>query len=153
MATKKRAACGEGDPRLKVSDIACLSDSTSLIATQARRRSYEAQIQRTVFQHLRARAAPGVFAFHVPNGGYRKPIEAAIMKGLGVVAGVPDVIIIKHGMTFALELKAEGGRTTAKQLATIATMKAAGAITNIAESLDQALAWLESEGLLRGCVS
>ena len=33
-------------------------------------------IQRAVFDHLRARAARGVFAFHVPNGGYRKPIEA-----------------------------------------------------------------------------
>jgi hypothetical protein len=53
------------------------------------RRRQEAAIQRAVFQHLRARAAPGVFAFHVPNGGYRKPVEAAIMKGLGVVAGVP----------------------------------------------------------------
>src|SRR5262245_23567538 len=46
----------------------------------------EAAIQRAVFQHLRMRSAPGVFAFHPANGGYRKPIEAAIMKGLGVVA-------------------------------------------------------------------
>jgi hypothetical protein len=43
----------------------------------------EQLVQRAVFDHLRLRAAPGVFAFHVPNGGYRKPIEAAIMKGLG----------------------------------------------------------------------
>jgi hypothetical protein len=50
------------------------------------RRRPEDAIQRAVFQHLRARAAPGVFAFHVPNGGYRKPVEAAIMKGLGAVA-------------------------------------------------------------------
>ena len=49
-------------------------------------------IQRAIFQHLKARKAPGVFAFHVPNGGKRKSIEAAIMKGLGVTAGVPDVI-------------------------------------------------------------
>jgi hypothetical protein len=62
-----------------------------------RRRSPEATIQSAVFAHLRARGAPGLFAFHVPNGGYRKPIEAAILKGLGVVAGVPDVIAIHQG--------------------------------------------------------
>jgi hypothetical protein len=54
----------------------------------------EAAIQQAVFAHLRMRAAPGVVAFHVPNGGYRRPVEAARLKGLGVRAGVPDVIAI-----------------------------------------------------------
>ena len=84
------------------------------------RPSPEAQIQRAVFQHLRARGAPGVFAFHPANGGYRKPVEAAILKGLGVVAGVPDVIAIHNGRVFAMELKAPGGRATDKQLEAIA---------------------------------
>jgi len=52
-----------------------------------RRQQPEAQIQRAVIQHLRLRPAAGVFAFHVPNGGARRPIEAAILKGLGVTAG------------------------------------------------------------------
>jgi hypothetical protein len=111
----------------------------------------EAAIQRAVFAHLRARAAPGVF--HPANGGYRKPIEAAILKSLGVVAGVPDVIAIHQGRCFALELKAEGGRPTDKQLATIAAMEAAGAFTCIAEGLDRALAVLEGWNLLRGRAS
>jgi hypothetical protein len=118
-----------------------------------RRQRPEAQIQRAVFEHLRIRAAPGVFAFHVPNGGYRKPAEAAIMKGLGVVAGVPDVIAIHEGRVYGLELKAEGGRPTDKQLATAAAMEAAGAFTAIAEGLDRALACLEAWGLLRGRTS
>ena len=113
----------------------------------------EAAIQRAVFQHLRARGAPGLVAFHVPNGGYRRPAEAAIMKGLGVVAGVPDVIAIHQGRCFALELKAEGGRTTDNQLATIAALREAGAFTAITEGLDRALAVLEGWGLLRGRVS
>ena len=37
------------------------------------------------------------------------------MKGLGVRAGVPDVIAIKDGRTYALELKAEGGRLSEAQ--------------------------------------
>jgi hypothetical protein len=107
-------------------------------------------IQRAVFDHLRTRAARGVFAFHVPNGGYRKPIEAGIMKGLGVKAGVPDVVAIHKGRCYGLELKAEGGRVTSKQLAAIAAMEAAGAHCCIAEGLDRALAVLEQWGILRG---
>jgi len=117
-----------------------------------RRQRPEAAIQRAVFQHLRARGAPGVFAFHPANGGYRKPVEAAMLKGLGVVAGVPDVFAVHNGRCFALELKAEGRRVTDKQLATIAALREAGAFTCIAEGLDRALAVLESWGLLRGHV-
>jgi hypothetical protein len=102
---------------------------------------------------LRARAAPGVFAFHPANGGYRKPVEAAIMKGLGVVAGVPDVIVIHAGRCYALEIKAPGGRATPKQLAAIAAMEAAGAYTCIAENLDRTLEVLERWRILRGRAS
>jgi hypothetical protein len=110
----------------------------------------EQQIQRTIFENIRTRGAPGVFAFHPANGGYRKPVEAAIMKGLGVVAGVPDVIAIHNGRVFAMEIKAEGGRATDKQLACIAALREAGAFTCIAEGLDRALACLEGWGLLVG---
>ncbi len=115
-----------------------------------RRRSAEAAIQRCVFQHLRARGAPGVFAFHPANGGYRKPIEAAMLKGMGLVPGVPDVIAIHQGCVYGLELKAEGGKPTPKQVETIAAMQVAGAITGVAVGLDEALHWLERRGLLRG---
>jgi hypothetical protein len=94
-----------------------------------RRQRPEAAIQRAVFAHLRARGAPGVFAFHPANGGWRSPIEGAIFRGLGVVPGTPDVIVIHQGRCYALELKAEGGRATPKQLEVIAAMEAAGAIT------------------------
>jgi hypothetical protein len=120
------------------------------MTARRRRASPEAQIQRAVFQHLRARSAPGVFAFHPANGGYRKPVEAAILKGLGVVPGVPDVFIVHNGRCFAMELKAEGGRATDKQLECIAALREAGAVTCIAEGLDRALSCLESWGLLKG---
>jgi hypothetical protein len=115
-----------------------------------RRARPEQIIQRAVFDHLRMRAAPGVFAFHPANGGYRKPIEAAIMKGLGVKPGVPDVIAIHQGRVYGLELKAEGGSATQKQLEAIAAMEAAGASCCVAEGLDRALACLEAWGILRG---
>src|SRR5262245_11905044 len=110
----------------------------------------EQAFQRAVFEHLRARGAPGVFAFHPGNGGYRKPVEAAILKSMGVVAGVPDVIAIHNGRCFALELKAEGARATDKQLATIAALREAGAFVGIAEGINRAIACLEAWGLLVG---
>ena len=58
-----------------------------------RRGRPEDVIQRAVFQHIRARGVPGLVAIHVPNGGYRRPVEAKILCGLGVTAGVPDVLL------------------------------------------------------------
>src|SRR5215216_6262201 len=101
----------------------------------------EGAIQRTVFAHLRWRSAPDVFAFHVPNGGARRRVEAAILKGLGVVAGVPDVVAISAGRAFCLELKTATGRISAAQRATHEAMRAAGAVVGVAAGLDEALAW------------
>jgi hypothetical protein len=56
-----------------------------------RRRRPEDSIQRAVCQHLWARGSPGVVWWHTPNGGKRSRIEAAIMKGLGVRAGVASL--------------------------------------------------------------
>jgi hypothetical protein len=116
----------------------------------ARRQRPEQAIQRAIFQHLRQRSAPGVFAFHVPNGGARTAIEAAIFKGLGVVPGTPDVIAIKGGVTHALELKAPGGRLSDAQRDCHERLRAAGAIVGTATGLDEALWWLEYHSLLRG---
>jgi hypothetical protein len=91
--------------------------------------------------------------FAVPNGGYRRPIEAAIMKGTGAVAGVPDTIWIKDGRVFAIELKAPGGRLSDAQLATMADMREAGAVVAVATGIDEALCKLENFGLLRGRAS
>jgi hypothetical protein len=117
---------------------------------RTRRRSPEAALQRAIVQHYRQRAAAGVFMFAVPNGGYRHPVEAAILKATGTVAGVPDTIWIKNGQAYGLELKAEGGKPTPKQVETIAAMQMAGAIAGVAVGLDEALRWLEGRGLLRG---
>lgn len=110
----------------------------------------EQDVQRAVFQHLRARAGQNVFCFHCPNGGRRSRIEASIFKGLGVVAGVPDLICIKDGRTYGLELKAENGRTTSIQEGVLNKMFLAGAQVAVAYGLNEAIAWLEHWGILRG---
>jgi hypothetical protein len=110
----------------------------------------EQAIQKAIFQHIKARGVPGLVAFHVPNGGHRKPIEGAILKSMGVRPGVSDVIAVHNGKIFALELKAEGGRPTVAQLEFLSDMERAGAFTAIPTGLDAALATLEAWGLLRG---
>jgi hypothetical protein len=115
-----------------------------------RRRQPEAAIQKAVIQHYQMRCAAGTFLFAVPNGGARRPIEAAILKGLGVVAGVPDIIAIKDGRAYALELKAPGGRLSDKQRVTHQAMVKAGVQLAVADSLDAALRQLEEWLLLRG---
>jgi hypothetical protein len=115
-----------------------------------RRNHPEDTIQRAVFEHLAVRGASDVFAFHPANGGWRSRIEAAILKGLGVRSGVPDVIAIKAGRTYALELKAPGGQITATQRAAHAALRAAGAAVAVADGLDAAIEQLERWELLRG---
>ena len=117
------------------------------------RRRPEDAIQRAVFQHIRARGVPGLVAIHVPNGGYRKPVEARIMKGLGVTAGTPDVLAWHDGRAFALEIKSEAGRASESQLEMLNRLSEAGVFTAIVHGLDRALAVLESWGLLRGRVT
>jgi hypothetical protein len=110
----------------------------------------EQEIQRAIFQHLAIRAASTVFAFHPANGGWRSRVEGAIPKGMGVRAGVPDIVAVKGGRCYALELKAPDGRLTPVQREAHAALAAAGATVAVAYGLDDALARLEAWGLVRG---
>ena len=62
-----------------------------------RRRQPEAKLQRAVIKHLAWRAPKDAFFFHVANGGWRSRVEAAILNGLGVTPGVPDILIVHRG--------------------------------------------------------
>lgn len=112
----------------------------------------ENEIQRAVFAHIRTRGAPGVFAFHPKNGGIhqRGRRRTGINSGLGVVSGVPDVIIVKDAKTYALELKREAGLPSPEQQKCWDVMRQAGAMVSVAFGLDDALAQLEGWGILRG---
>ena len=110
----------------------------------------EDQIQRAVFAHIKARGVQPMIAFHVPMGGARKPIEAAILKGLGAKAGIPDLIALHNGKFFALEIKTDTGKPTTTQLECISQINAAGGYACVAYGLDACLRVLETWGLLVG---
>jgi hypothetical protein len=109
----------------------------------------EQQIHRAVVQHLHQRGVPNLFAFHPANGGWRTAVEGAILKSMGVVPGVPDLIIIHDGKVFGLELKVDDGRLTDNERNALETMRRAGAIVATAHGLDAAITQLEIWGLLR----
>lgn len=68
-----------------------------------------------ILERVHPRYQGDVLWFHVPNGGGRSKVEAAIFKGLGVVAGVPDLVLIWGRGTLLVELKAPRGRLTKSQ--------------------------------------
>jgi hypothetical protein len=109
----------------------------------------EQEIHKAVVAQLNARANQRVFYFHPANGGKRTPFEARLFRALGVVAGVPDLIFVKDGKMYALELKATKGRLSASQAQCISALKWCGAEVAVAEGLDEALVTLECWGILR----
>lgn len=106
----------------------------------------EDSTQRAVVHWVRA-TCPGTLVFHVPNGGARNRAEAGIFKGLGVLAGVPDLIILWPGVCAGLELKAPGKRPSDTQAAVGEQMQAMGHLWGWADSVDGALALLKSWGI------
>lgn len=114
-----------------------------------RRRQPEAQIQEAVIKHLAQFGVKGHVAFHCPNGGWRNVREASRLKRMGVLPGIPDLMIVYKGDVFGLELKAPGGRATEAQLETIARLEAAGAYCCVAEGFDASIGALSAWGLLR----
>lgn len=72
---------------------------------------------------------PKVLCFHVPNQGTEHRTRGAILRGMGVVSGVPDLLIVheesdgsrtrnghwSNAPGLAIELKAGKGRSTLTQ--------------------------------------
>lgn len=133
----------------------------------------EESLQRALVAHLRARLPAPWLVLHVPNGGGRSKAEAGILKAMGVLAGVPDLLVIGCGRTardrngvqwpaprvIALELKAppkmlkSGKPSQAKpavsdaQRDVIAALGKCGIPTLIVRDLDEAIEALARLGV------
>lgn len=114
---------------------------------RAKTRRPEQELQRQIVKALKALLTPATFFYAVPNGGYRRKIEAAILVGQGVRAGVPDLMFIHCGKSYGLELKAREGKPTAIQVQVHNEMYRAGAAVAIVRSLDEALNALRGFGI------
>jgi hypothetical protein len=110
----------------------------------------EQSVHRTIVAHLNSRAVKNLFWFHVPSGAFfGGKRQGAIMKSLGWRAGLPDLLLIHEGKTYALELKMPGRPLTPAQEEVLVKLRECGARACHVHGLDQALACLERWGLLR----
>lgn len=112
-----------------------------------------------VCDHLRSRGVPNLLWWHTPNasrlGGKRTksgtPLAAIRNKRMGVLAGVSDILAFHRGRFFALELKpAKGAKPPASQTDFISAVNANGGSASVAFGVDDALAILETWGILQG---
>ena len=76
----------------------------------------ESNLQRQCVRWFRLQyPEPRYLIAAIPNGGHRNRITAAIMKGEGVRAGVPDLIIIGQNKIMFVEMKSDKGRLSDSQ--------------------------------------
>lgn len=130
-----------------------------------KRRSEEHRLQAAVMEHYRLRGVRGALLFAIPNGGLRDKIVAAQLREEGVTAGVPDLWGRAPGReSFWLELKVAGPRSSSKtamgpgsrrgslsaeQRAMHAALTELGEQVFVAWGIDEALAVLMAEGVIR----
>ena len=103
-----------------------------------RKRQPEQDFQRSLIQWLRAVLPRDALAYANPNGGLRSKAEAAIFKGLGVLAGIPDITVIYKGRAYYLECKIKGTYLSPAQHTTIAMLQSAGSPTAVVRAIEDA---------------
>ena len=111
-------------------------------------RHLESKLQQTCVKWFRLQY-PMCLLFAIPNGGKRSVLEAKIMKGEGVVSGIPDLFLaepILHETWdgdelllpgLFIEMKTEKGRLTESQKAIHAKLEQLGYRVAICRSLEE----------------
>lgn len=108
----------------------------------------EAGIQAAIVDYVR-RCYPQVLVAHIPNGGWRTQAEAGRFRWLGLVAGMPDLILAWPGRGVAFwEVKdPELGRLSDAQLEVIERLSSMGHLVTVVTSIDDARQELAALGL------
>lgn len=98
----------------------------------------EDRIHASVVEYLRL-ALPYCKVWHTPNGELRDKRTAAKLKWLGVLPGVPDILILAPGgVLYQIEVKAPGGALSASQKAWRDWCDASLAPFAVVHSIDEA---------------
>lgn len=108
-----------------------------------RKQRPEQALQIALVKELRACLPEPWLVFHIPNGGGRSKVEAGILKGMGTLAGMPDLMVVGFGVRLdsgqswtriiAIECKAPKGSLSKAQKATIERLGRCGVPTLIAK--------------------
>ena len=75
--------------------------------------------------------------FHVPNGGSRNKIEGMQLKASGVVAGVPDFVLLWKGKAYGFELKTPTGTVSDAQAAVHFAWRGQGVDVFVVRSVEE----------------
>lgn len=111
-------------------------------ATRARRTNPERAFQRKLVTDL-AKLLPHdclMTAFPAGGGGLRR---GRILKGMGLVAGMPDLLFIYRGQVFGMELKAARGRLEPSQIETHERLAVSGVEVRVVKTTDEAIQCLK----------
>jgi hypothetical protein len=137
------------DTHLGLSDLPDIA-----IPTRRRKRRVappqEAAVQRAIIDALRWR---GIYAAHVPNAGKRSRAAGKRLKGEGMKAGFPDLVVYgPRGKHMLLEVKRPGwspSDVSDNQRDVHAILRDLGHVVEVVASIDDALAVLTREGWVR----
>lgn len=111
-----------------------------------RRAQPEQALQRQVVQFLAVALEGNSFFTTIPLGGGGR-LRGAILHGLGVKRGLPDVLVINDGRAIWLELKAKRGFVSEAQRGCHAALASARCPVAVVRSLDDVIEALQRAGV------
>lgn len=115
----------------------------------------EAQLQMAVVQYLKLAGVPGLLYFSVANEQKCSVQRGAMLKKMGKLAGVSDLVICvpqtpRHrASVFFLELKARGEKPSQAQDEFAKCVTAAGHYWTWADNIDDAITILQNSGAIK----
>jgi hypothetical protein len=86
----------------------------------------EAQFHRTVADYLDWCLLPPAWYTTFPAGWFKGKVTGGILRGAGLKAGMPDILIWYNGFTIGMELKTPRGRLSEAQRSTRKRLEQAG---------------------------
>jgi hypothetical protein len=107
------------------------------------RRAPEKLLHKAVAAYLNAVLPTSVWWTTFPAGG-GGVIRGATLKAQGLKAGVPDILIIRHGTAYWIELKAPKGISSGAQIETTRALEWAGCFVAVCRSIDNVRLVLDS---------
>ena len=128
---------------------------TASLLPEARPRGHlEDDLQRTIVKYGKWSLPEDALLIAVPNGGQRHSKAAARLVGLGVTAGVPDLILWHQRRTLGIEVKLPGTYPSMVQKQMHAKMERCAGDVVVVRSLDEFVAAVRDFGvLLKGRVA
>jgi hypothetical protein len=112
------------------------------------RRIKEADLHKTIADLLDLMLLPPAFWTTFPAGWGKLTIATAgRLRGSGLKAGFPDILIIFNGRATGIELKAPGGALSKVQRHMILRLRGAGMMTYVCHSAEEVISALRAASL------